>query len=662
MIGLLGSSLPMGTVVGRSSDIVYGSNSTSTVPAGNTTSVVAVPDNTHVTPIDVQPLNGTLVSTSGYDWAIGGYSNSTGNSAESTTWTNLQSVYYLTGVTSVQFMVNTPLTASGTVTYAGTNYNVKGILYQCADSYGHNGATGPIADVLFFTKYNGYYYTFYYVPDWFNFSLQYGPVPQSVTHTTEGSKTGWWCLMQGTYVGVLTGNAFLHPFVSPSSVTYYEQTSGSPFNISGFTWSLSTLGTVSTSLHINLSYFNPSIAFEVDEDSEGNFLNENPTFDAEANVGASTTFYYGYTGSQLFNIGTIGDLPPLSAYGSGLTYTPGVGFYQFYDEFGTLTGFSDWMSSVWYISTPHYTRSARTPLTSLNSEVEYYLTMTSGSGGRVSPLSNYYNASQGVSISATPNSCYHFTTWSGTGNGSYSQSGNPYTITMNGNITETANFAVNVDTVTFAVSPTGVATISPTVGSHSYDCGTQVPISIVHINSGYGFSKWSATSGLTVTCSQCSQTTLTVDATGTVTANFVTAYYLTMGVTAGSGSVSPASGYYNVGSQVQIQAYPASGHKFCFWSGSGSGSYSGLSNPATVTMNGAISESAYFKVSGGTCPQAPGAPTSTSNLGPGLPLFGALSLRVTGCISNGTNGRSTRRVLQVKRGSQAKPVRAVSSQ
>jgi hypothetical protein len=51
---------------------------------------------------------------------------------------------------------------------------------------------------------------------------------------------------------------------------------------------------------------------------------------------------------------------------------------------------------------------------------------------------------------------------------------------------------------------------------------------------------------------------------------------------------------YLSGATVRISAVPASGYAFSSWSGSGTGSYSGYSNPATIVMNSAISESASF--------------------------------------------------------------------
>jgi hypothetical protein len=79
----------------------------------------------------------------------------------------------------------------------------------------------------------------------------------------------------------------------------------------------------------------------------------------------------------------------------------------------------------------------------------------------------------------------------------------------------------------------------------------------------------------------------------TYTATFRTQYFLTM--TAGTGGrVSPASGWKNSGAAVSISATPGNGNSFSNWTGSGTGSYSGPNNPASITMGGPITETATF--------------------------------------------------------------------
>jgi hypothetical protein len=78
-----------------------------------------------------------------------------------------------------------------------------------------------------------------------------------------------------------------------------------------------------------------------------------------------------------------------------------------------------------------------------NFNTQYYLTMTHGTGGTVSPASGWRGSGAAVSINATPASGYSFTNWSGSGIGSYSGTNNPASITMSGPIMETATFIHN---------------------------------------------------------------------------------------------------------------------------------------------------------------------------------------------------------------------------
>jgi hypothetical protein len=74
---------------------------------------------------------------------------------------------------------------------------------------------------------------------------------------------------------------------------------------------------------------------------------------------------------------------------------------------------------------------------------QYLLTTTvnpSGAGS-VTPASGWYNAGQKIALTATPNAGYTFKSWKGTGSGSYTGTNASPTITMNSQITETANFS-----------------------------------------------------------------------------------------------------------------------------------------------------------------------------------------------------------------------------
>jgi hypothetical protein len=77
------------------------------------------------------------------------------------------------------------------------------------------------------------------------------------------------------------------------------------------------------------------------------------------------------------------------------------------------------------------------------------------------------------------------------------------------------------------------------------------------------------------------------------TANYQLQYFLTMNFS-GNGQVRPTSAWQNAGNVISIQAKANAGSHFSFWTGTGAGSYTGTGNPATVTMNGPVTETATF--------------------------------------------------------------------
>jgi hypothetical protein len=82
-------------------------------------------------------------------------------------------------------------------------------------------------------------------------------------------------------------------------------------------------------------------------------------------------------------------------------------------------------------------------------------------------------------------------------------------------------------------------------------------------------------------------------------ASFTTQYLLTMEPAPGGG-VDPGSSWYDAGAVVPITATPALSSSFAGWTGTGTGAFSGSNNPATVTMNGPITEVAGFTGTNGS--------------------------------------------------------------
>jgi hypothetical protein len=222
---------------------------------------------------------------------------------------------------------------------------------------------------------------------------------------------------------------------------------------------------------------------------------------------------------------------------------------------------------------------------------QYYLTMRAGTGGSVTPNSNWRTAGTNVSISATPSAGYSFSKWTGSGAGSFSGTTNPVSITMNGPITETATFMM----VTVQTSPGGLSIIVDgqtytAPKSFNWSPGSTHTIATTTPQSGapgvrYYFSSWSDGGAISHT--------VTPTSTTTYTAKFGTQYYLTMNAGTG-GHVSPGSNWKGAGSIVSISATPSTGYSFSNWTGSGTGSYSGPDNPRSITIMGPISETANF--------------------------------------------------------------------
>lgn len=152
--------------------------------------------------------------------------------------------------------------------------------------------------------------------------------------------------------------------------------------------------------------------------------------------------------------------------------------------------------------------------------------------------------------------------------------------------------------LTVKISPTDIPEII--LGEGWYDENTLVRLtasSTVSVSKGvqYRFDHLTVN---TVT-SNANRVSLKMDAPKVAEAVFIEQFYLT--TSTNFGVVSPDSGWFDAGSTVSIEATaPAvtegEGYTWHGWTGTSEGSYSGGDNPATVTMNSAISETAYWKI------------------------------------------------------------------
>jgi uncharacterized repeat protein (TIGR02543 family) len=209
-------------------------------------------------------------------------------------------------------------------------------------------------------------------------------------------------------------------------------------------------------------------------------------------------------------------------------------------------------------------------------------------GGTVakSPNQTTYNSGASVQLTANPVSGYHFVNWSGDAAGS----ANPVTITMDGNKTVTANFALNTFDITTSVPGShGTATANPTsVISGGSSTVTLTPETGYHLSAltdnGTNVFSWVSSNTYTIT---------NITANHTVEATFaINTYTLTADATNGSVTKNPDLANYNHGTTVQLTALAASGYHFVNWSGDATGS----ANPVTVIMNANKTVTANFAV------------------------------------------------------------------
>jgi len=202
-------------------------------------------------------------------------------------------------------------------------------------------------------------------------------------------------------------------------------------------------------------------------------------------------------------------------------------------------------------------------------------------GGSINPFegTRTYEEGQKVSLTAMPSPGYDFESWSG----DISSNSKEITVTMNSDMTLTANFTKEptptVYTLTTSVEPLGSGYIEPSSGR--YQAGEEVTLTAIAAQ-GYGFSNWTGDASGT-----SKEVTITMNSDKSVTANFYkkepepVEYTLTTEVARGQGSITPSGGKYEKGETVTLKAEPDEGYDFHSWSGDISGS----ENPKAVTMN-----------------------------------------------------------------------------
>lgn len=210
----------------------------------------------------------------------------------------------------------------------------------------------------------------------------------------------------------------------------------------------------------------------------------------------------------------------------------------------------------------------------------YAFTVSAGIGGTVpSALSQFYNHGSIVHITATPNTGYAFSTWSGSGIADLASRDTNVTIT--GVQTASASFTP-IDYSLTATAGTG-GTINGASGNYSYDTNVSIEATPA---TGYAFSTWTQ-SGNGIANLSSATTTVRIDSNQSVQAIFVPLIY-DLNLTAGTGGTTtsvPAGSSHAFGSLVSISATPDSGYYFTGWTGSGITDLNASTTTLTISGN-----------------------------------------------------------------------------
>lgn len=204
------------------------------------------------------------------------------------------------------------------------------------------------------------------------------------------------------------------------------------------------------------------------------------------------------------------------------------------------------------------------------SQLALVLSSNPAAGGSTNG-SGAYTTGTSVTITATPNAGYTFTSW--TENGVVISVSSPYTFVLNASRTLVANFAAITYTLTTS-APNGSIAVNP--NQATYNSGSSVQLTAT-ANAGYVFTGWSGDASGSV-----NPLTVVMNSNKNITANFAPITF-TLNVTAVNGTVvkNPNSATYNNGANVVLTATANPGYTFTGWTGD----VISVTNPLTVTMN-----------------------------------------------------------------------------
>lgn len=275
-----------------------------------------------------------------------------------------------------------------------------------------------------------------------------------------------------------------------------------------------------------------------------------------------------------------------------------------------------------YVPTSHLPSTictTGTTVLALTFGAQYEITLQSTAGGYATAqvgaglfTSTFWAASGAtITLGAVAQPGYLFLGWNGTGSGSFTGPGpNPSeTVIAAGPITELASFAIPVTPPaptyqldfhlasafaagtpwSLVLNGTGYSSTGTDIVVTGLSAGGPLVLSVAAAISPSGLARYTPV-GVAPT--------VTVTHNQTVVLSYSTSYWVAVYATAG-GVVRPSSGWVTAGSSIVLNASANLGYNFGGWSGTGTGSYTGMTSETTIVVNAPITELATF------VPQAP---------------------------------------------------------
>ncbi len=225
------------------------------------------------------------------------------------------------------------------------------------------------------------------------------------------------------------------------------------------------------------------------------------------------------------------------------------------------------------------------------------LTISSTQGGSVTAPGEgtySYDVGQTVDLEAVADANYHFVRWSGDNGTIADRTANMTTITMDGDYTITAEFAIETFTLTVQSTSGGEVT-EPGEDSFEYEVGEEVTLT-AEADQYYHFVQWTGDTE-TIADAQTAQTSITIEGDYTITAEFeIDTYTLTVASTAGGTVTEPGedSFEYDAGEVVDLEAVADADYTFVGWTGDNGTVADTSSNVTTITIEEDTSITAKF--------------------------------------------------------------------